>query len=807
MKNSLRLLLPALLIAVLFSGDLRAQVATRVASLTPDEAAAGIPLAVAVDLTQAADLEGIILLYRSFGESEFRRIEMDLRGTRATATIPAGAILPPFLEVYLVLRDRSGKLEVYPLGDSPDPLSTPPQNTKRIMVRAEETDAGALFLSPEPSSILVPEEVLISVSLFRTDSTVARNATRVLFDGVDVTDKAVFAGDLISFVPANAGIDLSPGMHTASVRLMDSAGRVLSSPSVSFTVRSGLVTLAAEAPTSAFRASGSFLLESRYEDTGTDSELRSRASVTLRGSAGELKLRSNLFLTSEEKSSRQPQNRYFLGAELPWLRVGLGDAYPEFPDLILSGKRVRGVNGSLLLGAFNVDVAYGSVTRSIEGAELSRFPTDSLLSEQQRDPSAFYGPVPGDPTRWGKYTYGTYERTLFAVRPSFGSGETMQFGLTWLSGKDDVGSIRYGIRPQENVVLGTDFVARFDDRRIELSAQAAFSAFNSDISSGNFTDAHIDSVYPDDADGIKTLRDIIQPFITVNDNLRPLSLKKAATVAGQASLTLSYLDNTLKVTGLYRGNDYASFGQSYLRTDIAGFNIIDRIRLFRNQVYATLGVEQLQDNRTKTKPATTTYTNMNAAITLALHTDMPGFTIGYSRFANDNALRLDVPTAVNDVTNRFSLTSSYSFLLGVRHTAMLGISSSRRDDRTFRGQDVNSTQLGLSVGSRFPFALQTEVSVSANFNDLPGAVAGTLESFDYTALSFHGRYEVLRNELSLFATVGPTFGAFDRILADAGCEWRMSPPMSLTVQMSTFRTSGLPGEQFASLRYRYEFCA
>ena len=805
MTKFLRCLLPAIVLAVLFAHDLEAQVATRVASVTPDEAAPGIPLAVTVELTQAADLEGIILLYRAFGESEFRRIEMDLRGTRAVATIPAAAILPPFVEIYLVLRDRAGKLEVYPFSDSPDPLANPPLNTKRVSVREEEGEPQAVFLSPEPSSILVPDEVLISVSLFRADSTVVRNAARLLFDGVDVTDKAVFAGDLILFVPANAGIDLLPGAHSASVRLIDSSGRVLSSPTVSFTVRSGVATLTAETPTTEFRYGGSLLLESRYEDTGEESELRTRASLSLRGSTGELKLRSNLFLTSEEKSSRQPQNRYFLGAELPWIRVGVGDAYPEFPDLILSGKRVRGVNASLLLGAFNVDVAYGSVTRSVEGTERSRFPVDSLFSEQLRDPGAAYGPVPGNPALWGKYAYGTYERTLFAVRPSFGSGEQAQLGFTWLSGKDDLGSIRFGIRPQENVVLGTDVVARFDNRRIELAAQAAFSAFNSDISSGNFTDAHIDSVYPDDATDIKNLRNIIEPFITVNDNLRPLSLKNAATVAGQASLSLTYFDNTLKITGLYRGNDYASFGQSYLRTDIGGFNILDRIRLFRNQVYATLGFEQLQDNRSKTKIATTTFTNMNAAVTLALHDDVPGFTLGYSRFANDNELHLDSSAAVNDITNRFSLTSNYSFLLGVRHTAMLGISSSRRDDRSLRAQDVHSLQLGLSLGSRFAFPLQTEVSIAVNLNDLPGAAPGSLESFDYTTLSFHGRYEILRNELDVFATVGPTFGAFDRVLAEAGCEWRVTPPMSLALQMSTFRTSGLAGQHFASLRYRYEF--
>jgi hypothetical protein len=772
--------------------------------MAPDEAPAGVPVPVTVELTQAADLDGIILLYRSFGESEFRRIEMDLRGTRAMAMIPGPAAAAPFIETYLVLRLRSGALEVYPFADSPDPLTNPPQNTKRIIVRAEDDTPQAIFLSPDPMSLLAPEDVLVSVSLFRADTTVLRSAARLSLDGVDVTEKAVVAGDLITFLPAGADIDLAPGPHVVSVRLFGPDGRLISSSSVPFTVRSVSAMFGVEPSVTGFRSEGSVFLETRYEDLGTSSEWRTRGTLSFRGRTGDLTLRSNIFVTSEEKASRQPQNRFFLGARLPWLQVGIGDDYPEFPDLILSGKRVRGVNASLLLGTFNLDVAYGSVNRSIDGAELRRFPVDSLISEQTRDPRAAYGPVADDPSSWATYSYGTYARTLFAVRPSFGSGETMQWGFTWLSGKDDVGSIRYGIRPQENIVLGTDLVVRFDDRRIELAAQAAFSAFNSDISSGSFTDAHIDSVYPDNAEDIRTVRDLISPFITVNDNLRPLTTKEPATLAGGASLTFMYFDNTLKLAALYRGSDYVSFGQTYIRTDIAGYNITDRFRLFRNQLFATIGVERLQDNVLKTKIATTVFANINAAVTLALHEDVPGVTLSYSRFTSDNALPLDSSAAISDVTNRISLTSDYSFDLGLRHTAMLGISSSRRDDRSARGQDVNSLQFTLSLGSRFAIPLQTEIALSTNLNDVPGEIPGTTAPFDYTALTLHGRYEIIRNELSVSATVGPTFGSFTRTLFDAACEWRITPPMSLALQVSVYQSSGLPRERFASLRYRYD---
>jgi hypothetical protein len=803
MAHSVRLFSFSLLV-VLLCIPAKGQISTRVASVSTGDAVAGMPVHVTVDLRQTTGLQAVLLLYRSFGESEYRRIDMDIIGNRATAQIPASAIIPPSLEYYLVLRDLQGSFEVYPLSDSPDPLTTPPQSTQRLQIRdRSQAEPQAIFLSPDPLSVFSPQDVLISVSLLRADSTVARGATQLLLDGVEVTAQALFSGDLIVFVPANVGMLLEPGSHTVSLRLLDRNGNIQHESTVSFMVQADVPLFRTESTTAAFRYNASLQLESRYEDLGTSNEWYNRARVLFRGQTGSVRFQSNLFVTSDEKADRQPQNRYFLGVELPWLKVGVGDSYPEFPDLVLSGKRVRGVNSSLLLGTFNVDLAYGSVTRAIDGALLKRFPVDSLIAEQRRDPRAAFGQL--DPANWGKFSYGTYERTLFAVRPSFGSGETWQLGFTWLSGRDDLESIRYGIRPQENIVLGTDFFTRFDDGRIELRGDAAFSAFNSDISSGPFTDAYIDSVYPDDASAIKTARDVLDPFITVNDNLRPLSFKKLATVAGQAGLGLNYFDNALKVTYLYRGNDYNSFGQTYLRTDIRGFNVVDRIHLLRNQVFATIGIERLHDNTAGTKSATTTFANLNAAVSLYLLTNFPGLTLGYSRFDNDNELPTDSLAAVRDVTNRIYLQSTYSFELGVQHTAMLSISSSVRDDYTTRRQNVRNRSLAVGVGSRYPIRLQTELSLALNLNDFPDSTAGTSRRFNYTILTLYGRYELLQNELTCTASFGPTFGDFTRTVLDAGLEWRLSPPMTLSIQASTFKSSTVPSENFLSLQYRYDF--
>jgi hypothetical protein len=803
MKNPVRIV-PIILALAFFSRCAVAQVSTRVSSVGPAEAVAGTPVTITVDLQQASGIDRILFLFRGFGESEYRRIEMDIAGNKATASLPGLVITPPFIEYYIVLHDNSGAYEAYPFSDSPDPLSNPPQNTQRMQVRVPATgDEQVLFLSPDPMNILSPDDVLLSVSLLRADSLVDRAATRLLLDSRDVTDRALFSGDLVSFVPANADLELPPGPHTATVILLDRNGNTYRTVSVSFSIRGESAFSSMVRSGDSFRYNATLQVESRHEDLGASGQWYNRTGFIFRGSTGDLRVRSNLFVTSDEKTSRQPQNRYFVGAELPWVKLGLGDTYPEFPELVLTGQRVRGLNSSFRLGAVNLDVAFGSVSRAIEGAELKRFPIDSLLHEQTTDPRAAYAQI--DPRLWGKYSYGTYERNILAVRPSFGSGETWQLGFTWLRGKDDIGSIRYGVRPQENIVLGTDFFTRIDESRIEISGQAALSAFNSDISSGTFTEAHIDSVFPNERDAIISARNILKSIITFNENLRPLSFKKLSTLAGQASVALNYFDNALKFTYLYRGSDYTSFGQTYLRTDIRGFNILDRIRLLRNLLFATLGFERLNDNTGATKAATTTYTNLNAALTFYLITDFPGLTVGYSSFNNDNRLSVDSLSAVDDRTSRFYFQSSYNFDWEAHHTAFLTVSSSVRTDNTVRAQNIKNRVIALGLGSRFELPLQTEISLAFNINRLPSTTADSSRTFNYTMLAFHAKYGLLPNVLTIMATLGPTVGDFTRTVIDGGVEWQVTPPMSFALQVSYFNNPASQAESYVSLRYHYDF--
>jgi hypothetical protein len=796
------LLVAVLTATIIASRAALPQIPTKVASVTPSSASQKTPLTIHVALQQGETIEKVFLAYRAFGSGDYDRLEMDLVGNTASATIPAQEVLPPFVEYYLVLLNRNGLLESYPLSEGLDPFEIPPGKTLQIRVSGEaEADAQIVFLSPDPWARIAADDLLISVSLLRADTVVVKRATQILLDGVDISEGAMISDDILVVAPENSGITLHPGTHRLTVRLFNRDGGHHHSASITFTISGSGVSLVE--PTDQWRYNTSIQIESRHEDIGSVGMWYNRGNIMVSGFTGMWRINGSTFLTSDERPDRQAQNRYFVGVESPLFRVGFGDAYPSFPNLVLSGKRVRGLVSALRLDWFNLDLALGKTTRSIEGSLIQVIGMDSLAQEQQRDPNSAYAPI--NDSTWGKYTYGTFSRDLFAIRPSFGSGEYWQFGLTWLKSKDETGSIKYGTRPQENFVLGTDFVARFDEKRLELSGQGAFSAFNSDISSGNFTDAHIDSVYENEAAKIKHARDILENVITVNDNLRPLRLGTLATAAFDVALSLNYFDNTLKLIYLFRGSDYNSFGQTFLRKDIRGINITDRVRLVQNRVLATAGVEFLKDNTAKSKIATTSFANLNFAVSYFPGVEYPNTTVGFTHYTSKNYLDRDSPYAIDDATNRFFVQSTYDFGLSGRHTASFNLSTSNRDDNSLRQYNVDNVTLAFGLNTKYSVPLQTNIDISINTNSLPKlATQDSSGRFDYTTFSLNARYALIQDILSIMVSSAPSFGDLTRTAWDANVEWIATQEMRVELQFSLYNNRGFSNDTIWSLRYWYD---
>lgn len=794
-EKFISLFLKSFLIIILFAASIIAQESSYVLSVKAGEAKIKMPLFISADLVTAENISSIDLAFRSFGQNEFQKIEMQIAGNTASVSIDAQYILPPFLEYYLIVNLKDGSTQTYPSGieEGVSPFQI-------AVTGVSDKDKEILVLSPTDGEIIIPTDFLVSISFMRAPSNIDVSKTKIYLNEQDITQQKLLAGDLIVISSENIN-ELGYGSKLLKVEVYDNEGNLYHTINRNFQIVTPKVAAELAAKWN-FR--GNLRAESRNENYNQAStwynNLRAEASV----SSEQWLFNGYLYFTSEEKNYLQPYNRYALsikGGDI--LNLEFGDAYPRFPNLIMDGKRVRGFNGSLNLGGINIQTAFGETIRKVEGILLKTY----LKSEVPlaSDIIAINESKYGYP--YGKVKLGTYNRRIFVVRPSFGSGENFQLGFTYLHSKDDPGSVEFSARPQENAVIGTDLMFAFDEQNVLFTSQAAFSIFNKDISSGTLSDAKIDSIFGEgsvfdiDPDQIKTIKKYLGKIITVNQYVGPLNPEKFASLAGEVALSLNYFNNSLTASYIYRGNDYLSFGQTFLRTDVKGFNFVDRIRMFDNRFFLSVGYEKLEDNLQKTKIATTSYETFSASASIFTRANFPNITFGYNRYKNNNGLKLSDTLnnkyVIDDITNRFTIQISYDLIFGVRHSTAFSLSTQKREDNSFSNLDANFNAVTLSVNSFWQSNLNTIFQLIYSSTEIASS------QFNYFTLTAGAKYRLLENKLLLSATLSPSFGDFDRQAFEFNADYNLLANMNIMFQARIFRFPGKSTNSIIGLITKY----
>jgi len=737
------LALPALLFLIT-AAPAPAQFGEQVLGVSAGAYTPGAPLPISIDFTNLTGIRGVNIAYRLFGQGTYTVREMQVVGNTALYMIPPAELRPAILEYWFrFIRSDGGSDTTYPF---PDPMTQP---LTADLGPAEAETGGLTILGPEPGEHLNRTDLLISFSIDPGDTLTDRARTRVLIDGDDLSEKLVVTGGLFVLRPENAGYSPDGGPHTITVELFDRDGRPTATRSWGFFVRGPRERAGAIPPGShAWETRGTLRLETRNETIRDRVTPYNRATLDASSTDGTFTVDGHLHLTTEEKAERQPQNRFFIGAESPWVRAGYGDTYPVMPDMIISGKRVRGFSGGVSAGFFDFDVVAGDVTREVE-----------------RD------------------SQGTFSRNMLILRPSFNFGNGV-FGLTALHSKDDLSSVAHGGAPEENLVAGTDLLLSFDRKNIELRGQAGFSLYNSNIRGGNITDARIDSIFTDgtytsfDAQDLRDARDIFSRFITVNENLVPLGAKNTPTLSYEGSLDVNYAPNNFTFSYLRHGASYVSFGQPFFRKDIRGFSVNDRLRLVDNRLLLSAGLERLQDNTGQTKAAVTTYTTLSGGLTYLTRNEAPNVTLGVSSLTNENPLDPASPYSVDDRTLRFMIQLSRQVEFGARHFASITLSTSNRDDMTARGLDSRNLSLSFNAVTTYSVPLRTTVSAMFFSTEIDG-VSGTTSDVRYWILTLAAQYRLAEDRLLLNSTVSPTLGDIRRTLLNGGLRYFFLKNLSL----------------------------
>jgi len=812
MNSAPRVLL--ILSLFVFGSIVQAQVIPIVSKIDTREAIQNQPASISLELSQNQGISRVLLLYRPFGESEFHEMEMMLAGRTATTTLPASVVIPPYLEYFIRVEMIARNAETYP-------IQSPELNPLKLLVReANPKDQEVRILSPESGETVTAEDLAVAVSLFFASDAVNRADTRLYLDGIDVTSQAISSDDMILYSPKNFGRPLNLGTHFLRVELRDTSGNIYHTVEEGFSLSTAS---AIEAAAEQFRVNADGRAELRNESLVAGTANYARGELRVRSSYRNVNFGGTLYLDNQDKPDRQPQNRFSIFGETSFLRLQGGDSYPTFPSLFMSGKRIRGFAGNLTLGFFNLDVTAGQGTRSIEGTVDSTVGVNSQVVPSLPNTTKLVRD-----TIYDYFTQGTYARNFLAVRPSFGSGENFQLGFTYLRAKDDLGSIKYGITPYDNVVAGSDLLLAFDDQRVKLQAQASVALSNKDITEGNFTDADYDSLEAQNEDlgkALKKIRPIAEKIITVNANLFPTNPvgSDLPGVAFESMLSLNYFNNFVQAGFYRRGAAYLTLGNEYLQTDIQGFIVSDRIRMFQNRAFLSVSYEQKHDNTANTKPETVTFSNLNTSVTV-LPSKLPGFTIGYGRYSLLSDRLVGAPympdslvvarkKSIDDATNRFFIGSNYDFQALARQTLTVNISIAARDDKSFYNRDQNNLYLQASLTTVYSIPLQTTLGVLVSQNTTQSQMFTTLgldsvlseTDFNYTTLILGAQYRMFNDDLRLTAALAPSFGAIERTSFQVGVDYAFSNQHSLELLFNYMQNAGYRDDSIAGLIYRFSF--
>jgi len=788
-------------------------------------------------------VDEVRMLYNRANHQGFVETQMANNLGYYTGTIPAEFISEEGVKYLFVAELSNGTRLSYPEQDAhahpvyvqatevgTDQQQDSPGEAQESRTRERPPDAQ-LILAPEPNVTIPRDEALIAISLFQV-ADVDTASVVLLVDGVNVTRRAQVTANLVTYRPET----ILPGTHTVRMQFNDAAGRRYSPINWRFQVMGEEI---AEGPR--FELNGEMYVENAYANIKEQVENANKLGVALKGEYGAYEVTGNAYLTSKENPNVQPRNRYTLQIQSPRVQAEVGDFYPRLTRLGMWGKRIRGFNTRLHLSPFHVQVIYGRSQRAIPGVLEDLTATEINQGYTQG--------ING-------YSFG---RRVIGVRPSVGNGQNFELGFSFISARDDTTTVLNkiadledetllwkGITPKDNIVVGSDLLLAFDNRRIMWESSAALSWKNNNIFGGALSEGDTIQlgtdfslpvadfpILPSAYQRIFVINNNVQPFLPVPMDVtrdpadtskylvhfNPWQFNDYSSLAYQTDVTFQYFSNSVMFRYRRVGPAYYSFTNPYLNRDVAGFEISDRIRLWRNKLYLTLKYENYTEGISKEEDSRLSASNLSAGISLYPGQGLPTVNVRTSGYHRSNALdsvrvlpggsqdlvvdnRIDNRTTSNVVTISQPLS-----LFGAEHDARIHIMRSRKMDGIQRpstypdvGYSMNVTSFEFQ--SRFHFPLTTRVAVSVNRNQTLG------NDVDLQTLSVGGVYKLFQNNLIVNGNLrlARNLGGdkFNSTGLESSIQYRFLTNHGLTASFQAMRLSE-PPDEYTNLLYRLRY--
>ena len=821
-----------------------ASIAGEIVHLPPRQVTEGQTISIeAIYTGDPAEITQARILYRKQGQVGYLETPLELRDAKLVGSIPGEIVAQPGIEYLIVLNLNNGGLVAYPPSDDPlnnpvkVPVSKPTQVSGTALANSGTGQSGQIIiLSPSSGEKFQSgEPLVIAASMFNLEN-VDVNKVKLFLDNKDVTAYASISPDVITYTPQN----LKPGTHTVYLEVGNIYGVRIATASWNFQVLSGTQSLLN------VTLHSNVSLSSRVDELHIKTLDTSQASGDsvyyynpIKKTVNRLdfntdadfawaKLRLLANLTSLEDTLHQPQNRYSLMLRNRWVKWILGDATPMVNRLALWGKRVRGNFVDLRLKYFNLQFVRGITDRSISGGAV--FDTTAM--------------------EWQRTGY-HYKRGLTAIHPSVGDGKHFELGLIFLHARDSVNTVTLkpkwfpyeynyvwehanyvdtvtfgqeerisfgdtskiyyrlaGVKPQDNLVLGTDFKLFLDDRHIISQFSAAVSINNSDISDGPIARSQLDTFallgdtlldnrisgngidislgkldsavsnspfsFLLNADGQFDPAGKLADYIIVNQNLTlPIDYDKFQKGHRLAALTamaldfdtkLNYANNFVTINYRFVGPKFISQGNPYIGMDYAGWKISDKIRLLNNMLYLDLTYENLYNNVSSIDPYHDPQTSVDTkafGFSFNPGRGLPRINAsvkGYSRNNHIDTLTVDSTGAVTSDPreNNFNLSSTvsvnYSFAMPFGQNSLtLNFLNSKRNDLRVGNEGLlrGTNMVGATVHTTWNVPLTTTITFRSNSNQLYEPGDPNYQKNQFITFGLLGVYRMLADHLLL----------------------------------------------------------
>ncbi len=562
--------------------------------------------------------------------------------------------------------------------------------------------------------------------------------------------------------------------------------------------------------------------------------------TNINGAYGDFRYSLNGYLTSQESVRLQPQNRY--GIDLAygdWWDFEAGHVYPTMSQFTISGRRVHGLNTSLHLLNENINLQfiYGELDREITNQYDSLLVEDVVVGADSVVDQNFL-------LTYQEGGRGSFQRKVTGGRIGFGNEEKFQIGIQALRIQDDTTSIFnvrdyldlasssavYGsnlnsddidsllanpdrldvrggnVKPKGNLVAGADFKMGLLNNRVRLESEAVISALNNNIYDGPLTVQRAEDLGFDVNQKTADLLEQLSWLIIVNENMNTLPFRISEDESGELSgnaffptgilatnseLSLRYPNNNFRLQYRWIGPGFNSLANSTIRKDVAGFTISDRLNFLSNRMYVTLGYENLNDNVTGTRDATTNTNTYRTNVSwYPVDRSLPRVSAGLRYRTRDNGverqnfllsddlvnaavqnirqeqrningqdtliiLSTATPRSNYSVNINTSITQQFS-LMNARNDISLSYTNLNTTDEVFAYGDIASSAFSLSLNSRFsdlPLETQfgftynnTEAGSGLNKINIFGMYAGGNFRMMEDKLTVNGRLAITQNK-------------------------------------------------------------